>query len=83
MARAFDMEVHYRDQARLPADLEQGAIFHDSDESFLPQCHVLSLNAPGGRVHPPLAECRAHRAAAAGARWSSTPPAAHWSTIRR
>jgi lactate dehydrogenase-like 2-hydroxyacid dehydrogenase len=48
MARAFDMEVHYRDQARLPADLEQGAIFHDSDESFLPQCQVLSLNAPGG-----------------------------------
>jgi glyoxylate reductase len=48
MARAFDMEVHYRDQARLPADLVQGAIFHDSDESFLPQCQVLSLNAPGG-----------------------------------
>jgi lactate dehydrogenase-like 2-hydroxyacid dehydrogenase len=48
MARAFDMEVHYRDQARLPADLEQGAIFHDADESFLPQCQVLSLNAPGG-----------------------------------
>jgi lactate dehydrogenase-like 2-hydroxyacid dehydrogenase len=48
MARAFDMEVHYRDQARLPADLEQGAIFHDSDESFLAECQVLSLNAPGG-----------------------------------
>src|SRR5271165_769604 len=48
MARAFDMEVHYRDQARLPADLEQGAIFHDTDESFLAQCQVLSLNAPGG-----------------------------------
>jgi lactate dehydrogenase-like 2-hydroxyacid dehydrogenase len=30
MARAFDMQVHYRDQARLPADLEQGAIFHDT-----------------------------------------------------
>jgi lactate dehydrogenase-like 2-hydroxyacid dehydrogenase len=48
MARAFDMEVHYRDQARLPADLEQGAVFDDSDESFLAQCQVLSLNAPGG-----------------------------------
>jgi lactate dehydrogenase-like 2-hydroxyacid dehydrogenase len=48
MARAFDMEVHYRDQARLPAELEQGAIFHASDESFLRQCQVLSLNAPGG-----------------------------------
>jgi lactate dehydrogenase-like 2-hydroxyacid dehydrogenase len=48
MARAFDMQVHYRDQARLPTELEQGAIFHDSDESFLPGCEVLSLNAPGG-----------------------------------
>jgi lactate dehydrogenase-like 2-hydroxyacid dehydrogenase len=50
MARAFDMEVHYRDQARLPIELEQGAIFHDSDESFLAQCDVLSLNAPGGEA---------------------------------
>ena len=50
MARAFDMEVHYRDRARLPIELEQGAIFHDSDESFLAQCDVLSLNAPGGEA---------------------------------
>ena len=48
MARGFDMQVHYRDQARLPENLEQGAIFHDSDKTFLPQCQVLSLNAPGG-----------------------------------
>jgi len=48
MARAFEIEVHYRDQARLPAELQQGAVFHDSDESFLPQCDVLSLHAPGG-----------------------------------
>jgi lactate dehydrogenase-like 2-hydroxyacid dehydrogenase len=34
--------------ARLPPDLEQGAIFHDNDESFLPLCQFLSLNAPGG-----------------------------------
>jgi lactate dehydrogenase-like 2-hydroxyacid dehydrogenase len=50
MARAFDMDVHYRDQARLPVELEQGAIFHDSDESFLAQCDALSLNAPGGEA---------------------------------
>ena len=50
MARAFDMEVHYRDRARLPIELEQGAIFHDGDESFLAQCDVLSLNAPGGEA---------------------------------
>jgi len=48
MARGFDMDIHYRDQARLPPDLEQGAVFHDNDDSFLPLCEVLSLNAPGG-----------------------------------
>ena len=48
LARAFHMQVHYRDQGRLPPSLEQGAIFHDTDESFLPACEVLSLNAPGG-----------------------------------
>jgi lactate dehydrogenase-like 2-hydroxyacid dehydrogenase len=47
MARGFDMEVHYRDMARLPRNLEQGAVFHDNDDSFLPLCEVLSLNAPG------------------------------------
>lgn len=48
MARGFGMAVHYRDQVRLPPELEQGAIFHDSDDSFLPVCDVLSLHAPGG-----------------------------------
>ncbi len=48
MARGFDMEIHYRDMARLPTELEQGAVFHDNDDSFLPLCQTLSLNAPGG-----------------------------------
>lgn len=48
MARGFDMKVHYRDQARLPPEIEQGATFHDDDESFLAVSDVLSLNAPGG-----------------------------------
>lgn len=48
MARGFDMEVHYLDQQRLPPELEQGAIFHASEDSFLPVCDVLSLHAPGG-----------------------------------
>ncbi len=48
MARGFGMEVHYLDQQRLPAELEQGATFHSSDETFLPVCDVLSLHAPGG-----------------------------------
>jgi lactate dehydrogenase-like 2-hydroxyacid dehydrogenase len=48
MARGFGMEIHYRDMACLPPDLEQGAIYHDNDDSFLPLCQFLSLNAPGG-----------------------------------
>jgi lactate dehydrogenase-like 2-hydroxyacid dehydrogenase len=48
MARGFEMEVHYRDVARLPPELEHDAIFHDTDDSFLPMCEVLSLHAPGG-----------------------------------
>ncbi len=48
MAGGFGMQVHYRDQARLPPELELVAIFHDNDESFLPMCDVLSLHAPGG-----------------------------------
>ncbi|MDE2006217.1 MAG: D-glycerate dehydrogenase [Rhodospirillales bacterium] len=48
MARGFAMEVHYLDQQRLPEALEQGAIFHATDATFLPQCEVLSLHAPGG-----------------------------------
>jgi lactate dehydrogenase-like 2-hydroxyacid dehydrogenase len=48
MARGFGMEIHYRDMARLPPDLEQGATFHDNDDDFLKLCQFLSLNAPGG-----------------------------------
>lgn len=50
MARGgFGMEIHYRDQARLPAELEAGAVYHDTDESFLPVCEVLSLHAPAAQ----------------------------------
>ncbi len=48
MARGFRMEVHYRNRARLASELEAGAIFHPTDETFLPICDVLSLHAPGG-----------------------------------
>jgi len=48
MARGFQMEVHYRNQGRLPPELECGAIFHADDDSFLAASEVLSLNAPGG-----------------------------------
>ena len=48
MAAGFEMQVHYRDQQRLPVELERGAVFHESDDGFLACCDVLSLNAPGG-----------------------------------
>lgn len=48
MARGFGMEIHYRDMNRLPPELEQGAIYHDSDDSFLAASQVLTLHAPGG-----------------------------------
>ena len=45
-ARGFDMEVHYYNRSRLPADKEQGAIYHDSIDALLPNCDVLSLHCP-------------------------------------
>ena len=48
IARGFGMAVHYRNRSRLPPDQEDGATFHDTDESFLAVCDVLSLQAPGG-----------------------------------
>ena len=48
MARGIGMTIHYRDVTRLPAALENGAIYHDTDAGFLASCNVLSLHAPGG-----------------------------------
>ena len=50
MAAAFGMEVHYRDMVRLPPEMENGAIWHEDDDSFLGCSDVLSLNAPGGEA---------------------------------
>ncbi|KQT85305.1 D-glycerate dehydrogenase [Aurantimonas sp. Leaf443] len=46
MARGFGMAVHYRNRRRLPAEMEAGAIYHESEDEFLGVCDVLSLNAP-------------------------------------
>jgi lactate dehydrogenase-like 2-hydroxyacid dehydrogenase len=48
MARGLGMTVHYHDVARSPPEQEHSAIFHASDATFLPECDVLSLHAPGG-----------------------------------
>jgi lactate dehydrogenase-like 2-hydroxyacid dehydrogenase len=47
-ARAFNMRVVYTDQQRMPAELEQGAVFEADLFRLLPQCGILSLHVPGG-----------------------------------
>jgi lactate dehydrogenase-like 2-hydroxyacid dehydrogenase len=48
MARGFRMEIHYRDVRRLPPEVEQGAVWHETDEDFLGAIDVLSMHVPGG-----------------------------------
>ena len=45
-ARAFDMEIHYHNRSPLPADQEQGAVYHDSAEALFAVSDILSLHAP-------------------------------------
>ena len=45
-ARAFDMEIHYYNRRRCSAELEQGAIYHNTLDSLLAVSDVLSINAP-------------------------------------
>ena len=45
-ARAFGMQIHYHNRSRLPGELEQGAVYHDTLESLLPESQFLSINAP-------------------------------------
>ena len=50
MARGMQMEIHYHDVQRLPPELEQGATFHATEDSFLPAIDVLSMHVPGGEA---------------------------------
>ncbi|HSM19991.1 MAG TPA: D-glycerate dehydrogenase, partial [Hyphomicrobiales bacterium] len=43
-ARGFDMDIHYHDRERIPADQEDGAIFHADLNEFLGNCDFLSIN---------------------------------------
>ena len=45
-ARGFGMDIHYHNRTRLPADLEQGAVFHDDVDSLLGVADFLSLHCP-------------------------------------
>lgn len=48
MARGMQMQIHYHDVQRLPAELEKGATFHADEDSFLAAIDVLSMHVPGG-----------------------------------
>jgi lactate dehydrogenase-like 2-hydroxyacid dehydrogenase len=45
-ARAFGMRIHYFSRSRLPPDFEQGACFHRTLASLLPESRFLSLHCP-------------------------------------
>jgi formate dehydrogenase len=47
----FDVGLHYTDRHRLPADVERelGVTFHESVESLIGVCDVVTINAP---LHP-------------------------------
>jgi len=49
--RPFDMQLHYTDRHRLPADVEKelGLTFHPNVESMISVCDVVTINAP---LHP-------------------------------
>ena len=48
MARGFKMEIHYRDIQKLPPEVEQGAIYHADEDSFLSTIDIISMHVPGG-----------------------------------
>jgi lactate dehydrogenase-like 2-hydroxyacid dehydrogenase len=45
-ARGFDMEIHYHNRRRLPADEETGAIYHADAEDLLSVADFLSIHSP-------------------------------------
>src|SRR6187455_1419278 len=49
--KPFDVELHYTDRHRLPAEVEQelGVTFHPDAASMVPHCDVVTINAP---LHP-------------------------------
>jgi formate dehydrogenase len=49
--KPFDVGLHYTDRHRLPAEVEQelGVTFHESVESLVQACDVVTINAP---LHP-------------------------------
>jgi lactate dehydrogenase-like 2-hydroxyacid dehydrogenase len=48
MARGMQMTIHYHDVQRAAPELEKGATFHATEDSFLPAIDVISMHVPGG-----------------------------------
>ena len=46
--KPFEVELHYTDRHRLPAEVEKelGATFHESTEDMVPELDVVTINAP-------------------------------------
>jgi lactate dehydrogenase-like 2-hydroxyacid dehydrogenase len=44
--RGFAMQIHYHDQVRLPAELEQGAVYHQRLDDMLPHCDFITMHCP-------------------------------------
>jgi formate dehydrogenase len=46
--KGFDLDLHYTDRHRLPADVESelGLTFHESTADMVPHCDVVTINAP-------------------------------------
>jgi formate dehydrogenase len=49
--KPFDMKLHYTDRHRLPAEVEEelGLVFHPTAADLVPECDVITINAP---LHP-------------------------------
>ena len=49
--KPFEVGLHYTDRHRLPAEVERelGVTFHDTPESLVGECDVVTINAP---LHP-------------------------------
>ena len=45
-AKAFGMEIHYRNRSKLDQDLEAGATYHDNIKSLFSISDILSINCP-------------------------------------
>ena len=43
-ARGFEMEIHYHDVHRVPAEDAEGAVYHETLEGMLPNCDFLTIH---------------------------------------